>query len=168
MRAPLDLNRGPAFHNSSNLATQAGSTHSAPVWPIDSLLNQVLRRPVMNPHLQPRIDPDILRLMLMSKRIFQVFGAIVLVLAALTPLVECFDHWDKNVVPANDTELRATALAVCVGFALTAARLFRLIPVPGVSRSWSKPVLETKRAIARPEAKCVGPTSSPPLVVLRI
>jgi len=52
----------------------------------------------------------------------------VLILAALTPLMECFDHWDKHPGPANDTEIHLTAWFVGVGIVLTLAELLLYTP----------------------------------------
>ena len=103
----------------------------------------------------------------MSRRLFQIVAGIVLILAALTPLMECFDHWDKSPGPANDTEIHLTAWFVAVGIALTLAKLLRYVPAFIYSRrsdqafcTW--PGLR-KEADDRPE-----PTVSPPMFSLRI
>jgi hypothetical protein len=57
-------------------------------------------------------------------------AGIVLILAALTPLMECFDRWDKNPSPASDTEIHLTAWFVGVGIVLTLAKLVRYVPAP--------------------------------------
>jgi len=65
----------------------------------------------------------------MSKRLFRVIAAAVLLLAALMPLVECFDRWDgSSTTPANDTELRLMVGFTGVGALLTLAKLVRRDP----------------------------------------
>ena len=104
----------------------------------------------------------------MARRIFQFAAGLVLILVTLTPLAESFDHWDKHIVPANDTELNITAWFVGVGIAVALAKLLRY--VPALASSKRRPGLPHAslaflRAIAidRPAS-----TASPPLVPLRI
>ena len=99
---------------------------------------------------------------------FQLAAGLVLILITLTPLMESFDHWDKNVVPANDTELNITAWFVGMGIAVALAKLLRCAPAlaaairrPG--RSFQAQPARRPRAIDRPAS-----TASPPLVALRI
>ncbi|HUV97041.1 MAG TPA: hypothetical protein VMV98_06185 [Acidobacteriaceae bacterium] len=93
-----------------------------------------------------------------------------MILAALTPLVEYFDHWDgKQVVPANDTELSVTVLFVWAGFAITIAKLMRyVIAVMGFKKRSSILAPEPRPRITRPNGKAVAVTGSPPLIPLRI
>ena len=70
----------------------------------------------------------------MSRRLFQVVAGIVLVLAALTPLTECFDSWERTPFPARDTEMYLTAVFVGVGLVLTLAKLLKYVPDSGSSR----------------------------------
>jgi hypothetical protein len=103
----------------------------------------------------------------MPRRSFQLAAAIVLILAALTPLMECFDHWDKSPGPANDTEIHLAAWFAGAGLVLTMAKLLRYAPAlvkkraiqsdPGVSR-----------LLRSVDASLLQPTESPPLVPLRI
>jgi hypothetical protein len=103
-----------------------------------------------------------------SRRAFKFVSVIVLLLAALTPLFECFDHWDKNPGPSNDTEIHLTAWFVGVGIVLTLAELLRRAPTFVISKLryfllvqlWSRLWLEARKRIQ--------PTESPPLVPLRI
>lgn len=104
----------------------------------------------------------------MSKRIFQLVASVVLIFAALTPLAECFDHWDRNVAPANDTELRVTAWFVCAGFVLTAAKVLKYAPKPDGAMRRAGSLLEVGPATAAPRIERIEPTASPPLVPLRI
>lgn len=104
----------------------------------------------------------------MVRRVFQFVAGLVLIFATLTPLANCFDTWDKNQPPANDTELQVTALVVFAGFALVLPKLVRrfLIRATRIPHT-----TEPRRLIAvlscsdwvKPE-----PTASPPLIFLRI
>lgn len=94
--------------------------------------------------------------------------AVVLILSALTPLAECFDRWDKNPGPANDTEIHLTAWFVGVGVVLTMAKLVRRLPhltrsYAGVDRS-----LQPLPVLGRGNPDRPVPTGSPPLLPLRI
>ncbi|MHB1960593.1 MAG: hypothetical protein ACYCO5_16385 [Acidobacteriaceae bacterium] len=107
-------------------------------------------------------------LRLVARRIFQLAAGLVLILVTLTPLAESFDHWDKHVVPANDTELNITAWFVGVGIAVALAKLLRYVPTLAASnRSPGRPRLAPAalRAVA---AERPASTASPPLVPLRI
>jgi hypothetical protein len=103
-----------------------------------------------------------------ARRIFQLAAGLVLILVTLTPLAESFDHWDKHVVPANDTELNITAWFVGVGIAVALAKLLRYVPTLAFSsRRPGRPRLAPTalRAVA---ADRPASTASPPLVPLRI
>lgn len=104
----------------------------------------------------------------MARRIFQLAAGLVLILVMLTPLAECFDHWDKNVVPANDTELNITAWFVGVGIVVALAELSRYLPAPTASKL--QPVRTLQCAAVLPTGANDRPasTASPPLVALRI
>jgi hypothetical protein len=106
-------------------------------------------------------------LKLVRDRIFQIVVGLVLIFAALTPLVECFDHWDGNVVPATDTELRTTALFAVAGLVL--AMLYLVLNLPGQVKG-AEPVRQKspQRAAVTPGNSRPEPTSSPRLVPLRI
>ena len=104
----------------------------------------------------------------MSRRVFQLAGMLVLVLATLTPFAECFDRWDKNPGPANDTEIHLTAWFVGVGIVLTLAKLLRRLPPLAATpptRDCSAGLRSTPRLAH--EAPPL-PTGSPPLISLRI
>jgi hypothetical protein len=103
-----------------------------------------------------------------SKRIFQIAAAVILTFAALTPIAECFDHWDKNVVPANDTELRVTAWFAFAGLVLTTAKLIRHVVSVLSARKRSIGRVELGQGSKQPDWRRVLPTSSPPLIPLRI
>ena len=105
----------------------------------------------------------------MARRLFQLAASLVLVLATLTPLMELFDHWDKNVVPANDTELRVTALFICAGLVLTVAKLLRYVPTVAAPKRPSGELSQTPPALRLDETGGPAPTGSPPsLIPLRI
>ena len=100
-----------------------------------------------------------------SRRLFQFAAGVVLIFAILTPLANCFDWWDKNPAPANDTELHLTAWFAGVGFVLALRKLLRHLPAPGVRamrRVCASFAFESADP-ARPE-----PNASPPLIPLRI
>lgn len=101
---------------------------------------------------------------------FQLVAGLVLVLAALTPLVECFDRWDtKTTVPANDTELRLTVFFTGVGAALTLAQLLPYIPPLLIARMrrWHG-ARSAVTSLRYPDEQNPSPTASPPLTPLRI
>ena len=105
-----------------------------------------------------------------SKRIFQIVVALVVFFGALTPLANCFDTWDKGpaAAPVNDTELHLTAWVVGAGFVLVMTKLMRYISAftGGVKRV---DCLRYIPAFSSPACdKCSEPTSSPPVVALRI
>lgn len=104
----------------------------------------------------------------MSRRIFQLAGTVVLILAAFTPLAECFDRWDKDSGPANDTEIHLTAWFAGVGFVLTLAKLLRRLPALATSRTTRdrSSLLLSIPQLAHNERP--APTGSPPLIPLRI
>jgi len=111
--------------------------------------------------------PAILRLVV--RRIFQLAASLVLILATVTPLMEVFDHWDKNVVPANDTELRVTAWFVCAGLVLTVAKLLRYVPALRGSKRYSGQLFQAPAALRLDAIASPAPTGSPPsLIPLRI
>ena len=103
-----------------------------------------------------------------ARRIFQLAAGLVLILVTLTPLAEGFDHWDKSVVPANDTELNITAWLVGVGVVLALAKLLRYVPtlVASNRRPGRLPMSPAGLRVGanhRPAS-----TASPPLIPLRI
>jgi hypothetical protein len=92
--------------------------------------------------------------------------AFVLTLAALAPMAELFDHWDKGVVPANDTELCVTATCAFAGLIVTMAVTIRPAPAPPVNALRER---EQKTQPQRTLATAsVVPAASPPAVPLRI
>lgn len=106
----------------------------------------------------------------MSKRTFQIAVALVLFFGTLTPLANCFDTWDKGpaAAPVNDTELHLTAWVVGAGFVLVMTKWLRYIPVltGGVKHTDS---FRDIPAFSFPVCDgCPEPTSSPPLLALRI
>lgn len=105
----------------------------------------------------------------MRNRAFQIAAYVVMVLAALTPLLECFDHWDTKPGPENDTEIHLTAWFVGVGVVLTLATTVRLVASPTGSkmprRLWR---VALRHGIARVAVGVVEPTGSPPPLPLRI
>jgi hypothetical protein len=103
-----------------------------------------------------------------ARRIFQFAAGIVLILATLTPLAEYFDHWDKHVVPANDTELNITAWFVGVGIVVTLARLLRYVPALASSKRRPGPSIQSPPLLPAGASHRPASTASPPLVPLRI
>lgn len=102
-----------------------------------------------------------------ARRLFQLAAGLVLVMATLTPLAECFDHWDNKSLPANDTELSTTAWFVGVGIVLTLSKLLRYVPVLARSSKRSSDLHQAPREL-RPDNNPLVPTGSPPLIPLRI
>jgi hypothetical protein len=103
-----------------------------------------------------------------SRRVFQLAGVLILILATLTPLMECFDRWDANPGPANDTEIHLTAWFVGVGVVLTLAELLRRLPALAVSRTTRNLSFHLPRALQLVHNERPAPTGSPPLIPLRI
>lgn len=106
----------------------------------------------------------------MSKRTLQIAVALVVIFGTLTPLANCFDTWDRGTAaaPANDTELHLTAWVVGAGLVLVMTKLMRYMPAftSGVKRIASpRHIFAFLSPICD---KCPEPTSSPPLVALRI
>jgi hypothetical protein len=104
----------------------------------------------------------------MSSRLFQLAAGIVLILAALTPVMECFDRWDKNPGPANDTEIYLTAWFVGVGIVLTLAKLLRYIPTFASSHGRGNSIFSVRQALVWVHVDAVAPAASPPDIPLRI
>jgi hypothetical protein len=103
-----------------------------------------------------------------SRRVFQCIAGLILVFATLTPLVNCFDTWDKNQPPVNDTELRVTVLFVVAAFVQALPRLVRKFLILSINLRWISRPLPSAVALScsgwvRPE-----PAASPPLISLRI
>lgn len=104
----------------------------------------------------------------MSRRVFQLVAALVLIFATLTPLINCFDTWDKGQPPANDTELQVTALFIGAGFVLVLPKLVRRFVIPAI-RVQLTPRLFCL-GISLPCSGWASPeqAASPPLIPLRI
>jgi zinc transporter ZupT len=103
-----------------------------------------------------------------SRRRFQFVAGVVLLLAALTPLTESFDHWDHISIPASDTEIHLTGWFVGVGIVLTLATLLKYVPsIVGSSRG-SDRVLPVWRARRLGSDDRLEVTGSPPPIPLRI
>ena len=103
-----------------------------------------------------------------ARRIFQLAAGLVLILITLTPLMESFDHWDKNVVPSNDTELNITAWFVAAGLVVALAELLRLAPAPTALKLRSIRTVRSGSVLPTGANDRPASTASPPLVALRI
>lgn len=103
-----------------------------------------------------------------SRRVFQIVAGLLLFFAALTPLGNCFDSWDKNQPPANDTEFQLTALSVFAGFVLVLPKLVRQLLI-AVVRQY-RTVRPSRLIVALYYSDWVmpEPTGSPPPIPLRI
>ena len=104
----------------------------------------------------------------MSRRVFQCIAGLVLVFATLTPLANCFDTWDRNQPPVNDTELRLTALFVVAGFVQALPRLVRKFLILAINLRWISRLLPSTVALSCSDWVSPEPTASPPLIPLRI
>jgi hypothetical protein len=51
----------------------------------------------------------------------RLFGAAIVVICVLVPLVESFDTWDHTLADGNDTEVNVVIAALCVGLVLSTA-----------------------------------------------
>lgn len=117
------------------------------------------------------MQPDLARIILTPvwRRIIQFVAALVLILAALTPLAECCDHWDgKTTVPANDPELRLTVFFAGAGALLVLAQLVRYAPVLATRRQSSWKLAPAKAPLFGDGPRGPVPTAGPPLLPLRI
>lgn len=103
-----------------------------------------------------------------SRRIFQCAAALVLIFATVTPLVNCFDSWDKGQPPADDTEIHVAVLFVVAGFAMVLPKLVRHLLNSGIriERTARIPCFELGAFF--PNRITPEPTASPPLISLRI
>lgn len=102
------------------------------------------------------------------RRLLQCAAFLVLIFATVTPVVNCFDTWDKGQAPANDTELQVTALFIGAGFVLVLPKLVRRFRIAAVRlQRAAAPVVATGEIVSpyrtRPE-----PSASPPPVPLRV
>lgn len=104
----------------------------------------------------------------MSRRIFQLAAVVIVVLAALTPLMECFDHWDARTGPAGDSEIHFTAFIVGIGVVFSLAELLRYIPALIRPRIMQASHAAVPSLAPQRDLFPVAPTASPPLVPLRI
>lgn len=104
----------------------------------------------------------------LSKRVFQFAAVLVLLFATLTPLANCFDTWDKNPAPANDTEMHVAAWFAGAGMVLVIAKTLRPVPVPTRRAA----PMHSHHILARADHSVAGvlpdATDSPPLIPLRI
>lgn len=102
----------------------------------------------------------------MVRRSIKFVIAFVLTLAALAPMAELFDRWDKGVVPANDTELCVTATCAFAGLIVTMAVTLRPSPAPPVNALRQREQrIQPQRTLA---TALVVPAASPPAAPLRI
>lgn len=95
-------------------------------------------------------------------------ATVVLLAAALTPLMECFDHWDKAGPPVNDTEIHLTAWFVGVGVVLTLAKVMQRAVAMVASKAERREAFVAMPALRAFDGARVEPTGSPPLIPLRI
>ncbi|GGA55360.1 hypothetical protein GCM10011507_03270 [Edaphobacter acidisoli] len=103
-----------------------------------------------------------------SKRVFQIVATVVLLAAALTPLMECFDHWDKAGPPVNDTEIHLTAWFVGVGVVLTLAKVMQRAVKIVATRVQHPEAFVVWPMLHAFDSAHVEPTGSPPPIPLRI
>lgn len=104
----------------------------------------------------------------MARRIFQLAAGLILLLVTLTPLAECFDHWDKHVVPANDTELSLTMWFAGAGMVLVLAKLLQYVPALAASTGNAGELCMAGAPLQAFARKRPASTAGPPLIPLRI
>lgn len=102
-----------------------------------------------------------------ARRIFQFAAGLVLIVIILTPLMESFDHWDKNVVPANDTELNITASFMAAGLLILLAKLLRFLPAQATLKLQAVRISNFESVLPGANERPAS-TASPPLAPLRI
>src|SRR5262245_32129460 len=59
----------------------------------------------------------------------RLFGAVIIAICIVVPLVESFDTWDNTLSDGNDTEANVVIAALCVGLALSAAAKIGAVPM---------------------------------------
>src|SRR5262245_25962970 len=94
----------------------------------------------------------------------RLFGAAIIAICIVVPLVESLDTWDNTLSDGNDTEANVVIAALCVGMALSAAvkiGAVRLRALPVDPRFQSRPseLITPARLIAR---ALLIETGSPP------
>lgn len=104
----------------------------------------------------------------MSRRVFQLVAALVLLFATLTPLINCFDTWDKGQPPANDTELQVTAFFIGAGFVLVLPKLVRRLVIPAIRTQLAPRPFRLGLSLFCSDWANPEPAPSPPLIPLRI
>jgi hypothetical protein len=82
--------------------------------------------------------------------------------------MELFDHWDRNTVPANDTELRVTDWFVCAGLLLTVTKLLRFAARFAAAKTRPVRMFHSNPGLKREEIERPASTASPPPIPLRI
>jgi hypothetical protein len=113
-----------------------------------------------------RGQPNASNLEAVVRRSLQFAIAFVLTIAVLAPMAELFDHWDKGVVPANDTELCVTATCAFAGLIVTIALTVRPATVPAANTFRER--MRTRQPQGTRAVMLVVPAASPPTVPLRI
>lgn len=103
----------------------------------------------------------------MPRRGFQIVVIVVLLFAALPPLVETLDTWDRPPIPSSDTELRVATLAVGVGIVLLLSKLLRSILLFKSVESVFAAVISASCSGSFVARAC-GTNESPPIQPLRI
>jgi hypothetical protein len=104
----------------------------------------------------------------MPRSLFQIVVTIILAAATLTPLVEAFDHWDKNPGPDSDTEIHVTAWFVGLGVALVVARALRYVPALAKIGRQVRGSQPCTTFVSRDRPRFEPDVSPPPLIPLRI
>jgi hypothetical protein len=103
-----------------------------------------------------------------QRRILQFAACAFFLLVAFTPMLECFDRWDKPTTPMTDTELRVTAWLVVAGTVAVVAHLVRSAVLTVARGEASLHVIPALQLVSWHAPCCEVPTASPPLIPLRI
>jgi hypothetical protein len=105
----------------------------------------------------------------MSKQFYRLIAGVVLMLAAMMPLVECLDRWDgSSTTPSNDTELRLMVGFTGIGALLTLAKLVRRDPDIAMFVSRVSHAGPDKPQLREGCSERLEPATSPPPLLLRI
>jgi len=90
--------------------------------------------------------------------------ALIVAVSLGGPIVEMFDRWDQTLHDGNDTEASVVIVALCVGVALSVARVVAArIRVMALSRSDRLVVTSTAHRSISTASATPTPTISPPL-----
>jgi hypothetical protein len=99
----------------------------------------------------------------------RLFGAVVIAVCVVVPMVEAFDTWDHTLSDGNDTEANVVIAALCVGVALTLGTSIVVTPPRSIATDARfQPTLPIANFTVNRHSATPIPTSNPPPLPLRI